>query len=92
VLLRYILFAWRHRRSTDERSYGGLFYLLSDEVGTLDWTHALQPLEYDPRSRLKSRQEAFCLDSPSTRALDCSFAQLSQSLSADFKLRKLVAE
>ncbi|MBP1989397.1 hypothetical protein J2Z66_000992 [Paenibacillus eucommiae] len=26
------------------RSFGGLFYLLCDEVGTLDWTIALQQL------------------------------------------------
>ncbi|MFK4170647.1 transposase, partial [Paenibacillus lautus] len=29
---------------TDARSFGGLFYLLCDEVGTLDWAVALQQL------------------------------------------------
>jgi IS4 transposase len=29
----YILLAWQHRQSTDQRSIGGLFYLLCDEVG-----------------------------------------------------------
>jgi hypothetical protein len=44
VFSRYILLAWQHRKSTDSRSFGGLFYLLCDEVGTLDWTIALQQL------------------------------------------------
>jgi hypothetical protein len=42
VFSRYILLAWQHRQSTDARSFGGLFYLLCDEVGTLDWVIALQ--------------------------------------------------
>ncbi len=44
VFSRYILLAWQHRQSTDARSFGGLFYLLCDEVGTLDWAVALQQL------------------------------------------------
>jgi hypothetical protein len=44
VFSRYILLAWQHRQSTDSRSFGGLFYLLCDEVGTLDWAVALQQL------------------------------------------------
>lgn len=44
VFSRYILLAWQHRQSTDQRSIGGLFYLLCDEVGTLDWAIALQQL------------------------------------------------
>jgi hypothetical protein len=28
----------------DQRTFGGLFYLLCDEVGTLDWAVALQQL------------------------------------------------
>ncbi|WP_135554767.1 IS4 family transposase [Paenibacillus cymbidii] len=44
VFSRYILLAWQHRQSTDSRSFGGLFYLLCDEVGTLDWATALQQL------------------------------------------------
>jgi hypothetical protein len=44
VFSRYILLAWQHRQSTDSRSFGGLFYLLCDEVGTLDWAIALQQL------------------------------------------------
>lgn len=44
VFSRYILLAWQHRQSTDQRSIGGLFYLLCDEVGTIDWAIALQQL------------------------------------------------
>lgn len=36
VFSRYILLAWQHRQSTDARSFGGLFYVLCDEVGELD--------------------------------------------------------
>ncbi|PUA37938.1 IS4 family transposase [Paenibacillus elgii] len=44
VFSRYILLAWQHRQSTDQRTLGGLFYLLCDEVSTLDWVAALQQL------------------------------------------------
>ncbi|SCW83980.1 hypothetical protein SAMN04487970_106326, partial [Paenibacillus tianmuensis] len=44
VFSRYILLAWQHRQSTDQRTLGGLFYLLCDEVSTLDWVVALQQL------------------------------------------------
>ncbi|WP_019119056.1 IS4 family transposase [Brevibacillus massiliensis] len=44
VFSRYILLAWQHRQSTDARSFGGLFYLLCDEVEALDWALALQQL------------------------------------------------
>lgn len=44
VFSRYILLAWQHRQSTDQRTLGGLFYELCDEVSTLDWAVALQQL------------------------------------------------
>lgn len=44
VFSRYILLAWQHRQSTDNRTLGGLFYLLCDEVGQLDWAVALKQL------------------------------------------------
>jgi DDE superfamily endonuclease/Archaeal putative transposase ISC1217 len=44
VFSRYILLAWQHRQSTDSRSFGGLFYMLCDEVSTLDWAVALEQL------------------------------------------------
>jgi hypothetical protein len=44
VFARYILLAWQHRCSTDNRTLGGLFYELCDEVSELDWAVALQQL------------------------------------------------
>ncbi|WP_242966708.1 transposase [Desulfosporosinus sp. FKA] len=44
VYARYILLAWQHRQNTDERTLGGLFSLLCDEVSELDWAIALQQL------------------------------------------------
>jgi hypothetical protein len=44
VFSRYILLAWQHRYSTDQRTFGGLFAQLCDEVGELDWAIALQQL------------------------------------------------
>jgi hypothetical protein len=44
VFSRYILLAWQHRQNTDERTLGGLFTALCDEVSELDWAVALQQL------------------------------------------------
>ncbi|MCF8568624.1 transposase [Alicyclobacillus tolerans] len=44
VYSRYILLAWQHRQSTDDRTLGSLFLLLCDEVGELDWAVALSQL------------------------------------------------
>lgn len=44
VFVRFILLAWQHRCSTDNRTLGGLFYELCDEVSELDWAVALQQL------------------------------------------------
>ncbi len=44
VFSRYILLAWQHRQSTDNRTLGGLFHLLCDEVNQLDWAVALKQL------------------------------------------------
>jgi hypothetical protein len=44
VFSRYILLAWQHRKSTDDRSFGGMFLHFCDEVSTLDWATALQQL------------------------------------------------
>ena len=90
VFSRYILLAWQHRQSTDQRTIGGLFYLLCDEVGTLDWVVALATTgRIDQRNRHKGRKKNFETDSTSTPAMDCRFAQLHQGLFANFKLRKL---
>ena len=44
VLSRYIVLAWQNRCNTDERTLGGLFYELCDEVNELDWAVTLQQL------------------------------------------------
>jgi hypothetical protein len=44
VFSRYILLAWQHRYSSDQRTFGGIFAQLCDEVGELDWAIALQQL------------------------------------------------
>lgn len=44
VFARYILLSWQNRCNTDERTLGGMFYELCDEVNELDWAVALQQL------------------------------------------------
>ena len=55
VFSRYILLAWQHRQSTDSRTFGGLFYLLCDEVGTLDWAIALTATDRNRSTKYGSR-------------------------------------
>ena len=44
VFSRYIILAWQHRKNTDERTFGGLFFEWCEEVKALDWTVALKQL------------------------------------------------
>jgi len=44
VFTRYIVLSWQNRCSTDQRTLGGMFYELCDEVNDLDWAVALQQL------------------------------------------------
>lgn len=44
VFTRYIVLSWQNRCSTDDRTLGGMFYELSDEINELDWAVALQQL------------------------------------------------
>ena len=44
VYARFILLAWQHRQNTDDRTLGGLFSVLCDEVSELDWAVSLQQL------------------------------------------------
>ncbi|MBA4538395.1 transposase [Bacillus aquiflavi] len=44
VFARYILLSWQNRCSTDDRTLGGMFYELCDEINELDWAVALQQL------------------------------------------------
>lgn len=38
------MLSWKNRCNTDQRTIGGLFYELCDEVNELDWVVALQQL------------------------------------------------
>lgn len=44
VFARYIVLSWQNRCSTDQRTLGGMFYELCDEISDLDWVVALQQL------------------------------------------------
>jgi hypothetical protein len=44
VFARYIVLSWQNRCHTEQRTIGGLFYELCDEVNELDWAVALQQL------------------------------------------------
>jgi hypothetical protein len=44
VFVRYIVLSWQNRCSTDQRTLGGMFYELCDEISELDWAIALQQL------------------------------------------------
>lgn len=44
VFARYIVLSWQNRCSTDQRTLGGIFYELCDEINDLDWAVALQQL------------------------------------------------
>lgn len=44
VFSRYIVLSWQNRCSTDQRTLGGMFYELCDEISELDWAIALQQL------------------------------------------------
>lgn len=44
VFARYILLSWQHRQHSDDRTLGGLFLIMCDEISSLDWAVALQQL------------------------------------------------
>lgn len=44
VFARYIVLSWQNRCRTDERTLGGIFYELCDEISDLDWAVPLQQL------------------------------------------------
>ena len=44
VFARYIVLSWQNRCSKDQRTLGGMFYELCDEISDLDWAIALQQL------------------------------------------------
>jgi hypothetical protein len=44
VFTRYIVLSWQNRCHNDQRTLGGMFYELCDEIDELDWAVALQQL------------------------------------------------
>ena len=44
VFARYMVLSWQNRCHTDQRTIGGLFYELCDEINELDWAVALHQL------------------------------------------------
>lgn len=44
VFTRYIILSWQSRCNSDDRTLGGMFFELCDEVNELDWAVALQQL------------------------------------------------
>ncbi len=44
VFTRYIVLSWQNRCHTDDRTLGGMFYEICDEISDLDWAVALQQL------------------------------------------------
>lgn len=44
VFTRYILLEWERRHNQDERSFGGLFFLFSDEIRDIDLKTALRSI------------------------------------------------
>ncbi|MCD8501612.1 MAG: IS4 family transposase, partial [Bacillaceae bacterium] len=58
VFARYIVLSWQNRCNTDQRTLGGLFYELCDEVNELDWAVALQQLIELIQDALKQTSKA----------------------------------
>jgi len=44
VFARYIMLSWQHRQQGDDRTLGGLFLAMCDELAELDWVVALTQL------------------------------------------------
>lgn len=82
VFSRYILLSWQNRCSTDDRTLGGLFYELCDEIDELDWAVALQQLIELLEDALKKTKNKFKKDQKSTSTMDCRFTQLHQGVHA----------
>ena len=44
VFSRYIMLSWESRKAADPRTFGGLFYLMCDELKGQDWREAPREL------------------------------------------------
>lgn len=87
VFSRYIILSWQNRCNTDQRTLGGLFYELCDELNELDWAVALQQLIELLEDTLK--QKSSKTNQKSTSAMDRLSSQLHQGLFVDLTLRSL---
>jgi hypothetical protein len=59
VFARFIVLSWQNRCNTDQRTIGGLFYELCDEMNELDWAVALQQLIELLQDALKKTNKKF---------------------------------
>jgi len=59
VFARFIVLSWQNRCNTDQRTIGGLFYELCDEINELDWAVALQQLIELLQDALKQTNKKF---------------------------------
>jgi acyl CoA:acetate/3-ketoacid CoA transferase alpha subunit len=59
VFSRYLVLEWERRENNDDRSLGGLFYLLADEVMDLDLKTALRQLMAFVLNLLPDRRENY---------------------------------
>jgi hypothetical protein len=59
VFSRYIVLSWQNRCNIDQRTLGGIFYELCDEVNELDWAVALQQLIELLEDTLKQTNKKF---------------------------------
>ncbi|WP_028987072.1 IS4 family transposase [Thermicanus aegyptius] len=55
VFSRYLVLEWERRQNTDERSFGGMFYLFADEVTNIDLKTALRQLMAFVQELLKNQ-------------------------------------
>jgi hypothetical protein len=90
VFSRYIVLSWQNRCNTDQRTLGGIFYELCDEINDLDWAVALQQLiELLEDTLKKTNKKIQKTNQKSTSAMDRPPSQLHQGLFVDFTLRSL---
>lgn len=90
VFARFIVLSWQNRCNTDQRTIGGLFYELCDEVNELDWAAALQQLIELLQDALKQTNKKIKkLIQSQLEQWISSLPSYIQGLFTNFTLRKL---
>lgn len=90
VFSRFIILSWQNRCHTDERTLGGMFYELCDEVDERDWAAALVSLfEIFDDVLKQTNQKINKLIKSQLAQWIAGFTQLHQGLSAQTRVRKL---